>query len=510
MNKTTLWLAAALALLSATPASAQKSQDRIRLAFLEAIQFIDPYVDGAASTSFLAHGVFDNLLAYDEDKHEYAPSLAKSIKRIDDLTVEFELQDNVKWHDGAAFDADDVAYTIGWVTDPKTKLRRKADWGSIARVEKLGPHKIRVVTKQPTPDLLEVLAYRTWIYPEHIFAPLEDKESFGTKPVGTGMVKAIQVDRNAGAILLKNPDYKHGNAAKPASNIGRFEVMSIPDEGTQMAHFLRGDLHLIRNTPLEQAEELIKDPKYKMTLVQSLGFLYMMFDVAGRSGLKPVQDPRVRRAMMMAINREEVYRLRSGKHPLPRGVNEALCWPYQEGCAYSKPLPAYDPAGAKKLLAEAGYADGFDIQMTTLPSTKDMAEAVVGQLRTVGIRASVDAQSTVAYNKKRSEGRLNALVSGTGAGGPGIVRTLNLFFNPGPLDYFQDPELHALAHKALTTMDETQRKNAVRELLDTSTELGYVYPVAPIPIIFLHTSDVVITHHAYDNYGIRLADVNWR
>ena len=132
-------------------------------------------------------------------------------------------------------------------------------------------------------------------------------------------------------------------------------------------------------------------------------------------------------------------------------------------------------------------------------------------LRQIGVRASVDGLTFVAYRKKQSDGKLNALVSGWSAGaGPDISRTLNFYFDPGPRDYFQDPKLHELARIGLTTVDEAKRKAAVRELMDRSAEMAYALPIAPIPLVFLHTSDLKIGALAYDAYGIRPSDLNWK
>jgi peptide/nickel transport system substrate-binding protein len=497
-------------LAAPTSSVAQKSKDTLRIAFLEATQSPDPYMDSKPENTFLGNAIWDTLITYDEAARQYSPLLAKSFKRIDDTTIEVELRDDVKWQDGEAFDADDVVHTFDWATAPETKLRNKADWEMLS-AEKVGAHKVRIKSKFPMPNMLDIIAVRMFMFPEHVHKPLADKEAFGTKPVGTGMWRATQVDRNLGYIFLKNPNYKHGGKAKPASNIGRIDVIPVPDEGTQMAHFLRGDIHMLRNTPLEQAEEMAKNPQYAMTLAQSLSYLYMLFDAAGRSGIKPLQDIRVRKAMMMAVNGEEVYRIRTGKHPLPRGVIESMCWKVQEGCDYSLKPPAFDPAAAKKLLAEAGYADGFDIQITTFNSTKDMAEVVVGQLRKIGIRASVDAVTFVAYRKKQSDGKLNALANAWSAGSSAdISSTINSFYDPGPRDYFQDPELQKLAKLGLTAVDPEKRKEAMRGLMDRTTEQAYAFPIAPIPLVFLHIADLKINELRYEAYGILPSDINWK
>ncbi len=509
--KTTVVGAAIAILATVAPAHAQKAKDTVTMAFLEATQSIDPYTDGKPENNFAGKAVWDALITYDETKHQYAPLLAKSWTRVDDTTYEFELRDDVKWDDGQPVTVDDVVYTFNWANDPKSNLRFRADWSFLDKVEKLGPSKVRITTRAPTPHALETLAYRMLVFPKHIHEPLADKEQFGTKPVGSSMYKVTSVDRNKGVTMVLNPSYKHGGAAKPPSNVGHLNIVPIPDFGTQTAQFLIGAVNLLRNVPLEQAEELAKDPRYTMTLAQSLSYVYMSIDAAGRTGTKALTDVRVRKAMVMAVNRDDVYRIRTGKHPLPRGTLEALCWSFQEGCDYSVKLPAYDPAGAKKLLAEAGYADGFDISLATFNSTKDMAEVVAGDLRKVGIRASVDGLTFVAYRQKQSDGKLQSIVSGWSAGGgPDISSTLNFFFDAGPRDYFQDPRLHELAKFGQTTVDPVKRKAAMKELFDRATEQAYAIPVAPIPLVFLHSSDIKIGALAYDAFGINPSDINWK
>jgi len=147
---TSAFALAALALLAApVPVAAQKSKNTLRMAFLEATQSTDPYMDPKPENNFLGHGIFDTLITYDETDLRFMPLLAKSFTRIDDKTFEFELRDDVKWSDGEKFDADDVVYTMGWVTDPATKLRFQADWAFIAGAEKLDVDALATALRAP-------------------------------------------------------------------------------------------------------------------------------------------------------------------------------------------------------------------------------------------------------------------------------------------------------------------------------------------------------------------------
>lgn len=504
-------LASAGVFALASAAQAQKAKDTVTMAFLEATQSVDPYLDPKPENEFMSSAVFDNLIQYDEKNYRYAPLLAKSWTLVDPKTIEFELRDDIKWHDGQAFDADDAVYTLNYLIDPAVKLRFKNNWAFMDKVEKLGSHKIRVTTKEAIPNVIENFAYTTVMFPERAHKPLPEKESFGTKPTGTGMYRVLTVDRNNGYALQKSADYKHGGVGKPASNVGKLNVMPIPDFGTQTAQFMVGNVNLLRNMPLDQAEAMAKDPAHTFTMVQSLAYVYMSLDAAGRSGLKPLQDVRVRKALMMAVNREEVHKIRTGDRPLPRGVPDALCWKFQIGCGYTVALPKYDPDGAKKLLAEAGYANGFDIVLSTFNTTKDMAEVVAGHLRKIGVRASVEGLTFAAYRTKQADGKFNSLVSGWSAGGQtDVSNTLDFFFEPSAKDMFQDPELHKLRAIGLNEIDETKRKAAVTKLMDLATERAYAIPVAPIPNVFMHSSDIVIGGSSFGAYGIMPSHINWK
>ena len=111
--------------LVAGPALAQKSKDTLRIGFYDPISIVDATHDPKPETGFLSRAVYDNLLAYDRKSGEFKPALAKSWKRIGAKSIEFKLRDDIKFHDGSEFDADDVVYTIYWMANPKVIFRIK-------------------------------------------------------------------------------------------------------------------------------------------------------------------------------------------------------------------------------------------------------------------------------------------------------------------------------------------------------------------------------------------------
>ena len=230
----------AAATACATPALAQKEKDSLRYAFQRSTQALDMYLDPGLHTTFTQEIVFDTLISYNDATMKFEPLLAKSWKQIDDVTLEFQLRDDVKWHDGQPFTADDVVSTLNWITDPKTTtIRFKGNWEFIGKVEKVGTHVVRIIAKEPTPYALTRLAYLTTMEAAHAHGKADDKVVYAaTKPVGTGMYKVVDIDRNKGIVLERNPEFKHGGTAKAPSNIGKIQMPFIPDAGTRIAQFL--------------------------------------------------------------------------------------------------------------------------------------------------------------------------------------------------------------------------------------------------------------------------------
>ena len=139
MNKITraALVATTLGVVAATPATAQKSKDTLRIAFREPIRSVDFTTNPGPEGGAPARVIFDTLVYYDDAKRAFKPLLAKSWKQIDSKTLEFTLRDDVKFHDGSDFDADDVVYTVNWLADPKNKFRAKSRFLWVAKAEKL-------------------------------------------------------------------------------------------------------------------------------------------------------------------------------------------------------------------------------------------------------------------------------------------------------------------------------------------------------------------------------------
>ena len=514
MTKTALLGATAMiAALVSAPAMAQKAKDTVRLGLTAPIQTLSYYLDPKPETVFEAEAVFDNLIIFDEKNLKFSPLLAKSWKQVDDKTLEFQLRDDIKWHDGEKFDADDVVSTFSWILDPKSQIRFKGNWEFIEKVEKTGPHTVRVIAKEPTPYALTRLAYLTSMEAEHAHGKAEDKVVYGAgKPVGTGMYRVVEIDRNKGIFLERFKDYNHGGTAKTPSNIGKLNMFPMPDGGTRVAQFLANGIDVVRDPGLDTAKDMAKMPGVTISLGQGTSYMYMAIDAKGRSGLKPLTDIRVRKALMMAINRKDILQYLTDGRDVR--VPNAMCWEFQEGCDFTlKPYP-FDVAGAKKLLAEAGYPNGFELEITTFTSEsiKGMAQVLANQLNSIGVKAAVQPTELGAYRKKQSDGKIQMIAaSWPGGGNADVQGTLEFIYAvPDSRDYTGDVEMIKLANESLTIMDPVKRKAVGRRIFDRSTEMAYFTPIGPSPALFVHTADIVMDPGSFGAYGLNPQAMRWK
>jgi len=497
-------------------ALAQKSKDTLRIAFTDPISKVDLVYDPKPEIALTARIVYDGLVFFDDFTGKFHPLLAKSWKRISPTVMEFNLRDDVKFHDGSEFDADDVVYTINWLINPKTRIRFKTNYIWISKVEKLSKYKVRISTKRPSAVGLMRLAKSILIYPSDTHSKLKSKATFGRHPIGTGPLKVTQVDPNKGIIMVRNEDYKHGGTWKPKPKIKTIIAKSIPDTQTQMAQLLTGGIDLMRSVPKDQVDSLKSNPALAATATTGLLYTYLSMDSVNRSGKKMLSDQRVRKAISMSFDRLAVARaVLAGGDKVQ--TLDSMCLRVQKGCDFSTKPPAFDRAGAKKLLAEAGYPNGFDVNITALGSAGPIAVAVAGELRKVGIRGKVNPVSFGVYRKQQRQGKFEILVSLWSSGGlPDASSTLNVFFAKGrkgkwsPRNYWHDEIINKARIKGGAILDEAKRRAVYKKAYDRVNEKNYIMPISTLPTSFVHTKDLVIEQGSLSPYGAALNHMSWK
>ena len=507
--KAGLKLILALALLCpSAPALAQKSADTVRIALREPIIGVDSYFDPKEETTLSVRAVFDTLIFYDEQDGQMKPLLAKSWRRVDERTLEFDLRDDVKWQDGKPFSAADVVYTIGWLIDPDNKLRFTSNYKWVEKVEALGPYAVRITGKAPYAlDLLN-LAFGFHIVPEHIHSGLANKATFAARPIGTGPYRALEVNASTGILLERNETYRHGGA-KAATNVKRFHLVPMPDKQTQIAQMLTGGIELIGDLTKDELEAFNGNAMVTTGISPGSVYAYLLLDARGRSGIKPVQDKRVRQAIMMAIDRPAIARSLVSTQAQPL---DAICLPHQFGCDSDIKAPGFDLARARQLMSEAGYANGFDLEIVTTGRSNQMGEAVANVLRRINIRASVRPVTFVAYRSMQQQGQYAALISAwTSYGGqPDMAAHMDFFYGAPARDFAGDPRLPEITGLGEKTLDHGARKALYREALNRINDNAYVTVVSTLPAQYAHSINLTVRKNAIQGLGFSVFDIAWR
>jgi len=509
-----LALGAVSAALLATAAHAQKSEDTIRLAVNDPFNTIDAYTIGHDEANTFSRAIYQNLINFDEHKKEWVPVLAKSFKRIDSKTIEFELREGIKFHNGNDFDADDVKYTLEYIIDPNAKVIFKDRYSWIESVEILGKYKVRLHEKESFSTDLGTLAYRVRIYDKETHEPLQDKSDYGRLGVGTGQYKLVSLDRNKGAVAERYDGFK-GIPGYFNAPLKRMRAVFIPDEQTRVAQLMTGGIDLLRNINPDEAKELDgkkvpgSDVSMKITATASGVLLYVTLDAAGRSANKIMTDERVRKAFMMSVDREKLVRALVPGGDKAEMANSA-CISMVFGCAPStKPYP-YDPEQAKKLLAEAGYPNGVDLQIDVFEPVKYIAEGLAGELRKTGFRASVQPLNSTVYVKKRGDGEFTAFVGNYPTATHPDMVTLWDFFFAGNRDYYHDQVIAKAYADGNQEFDDAKRTALYTPALDRINQLAYIMPLSEMPMLWAGDKDIEMSQDPLSAGLPLLGDFKWK
>ena len=494
---------------TATSAFAQKSQDTLRLAVNNPFAVLSSFELPIDEASNFSREVYDYLIMYDEYNKKFVPSLAKSWKRIDPQTIEFELRDDIKFHNGDKFEAADVKATADYIIDPKSKVTFPGSFTWIKEIEVLGPNKLRVHAVRPTGMDLMLLAYRISIYNGKLMDKMADKQDYGRlNPVGTGVYKVVSFDINKGILVERNDAYNTLPGKK--ANVRRVAGIPMPDKQTQAAQMLVGGIEMLRAVPPDTAQALIEQNKdARVTYAPTPNLIYLALDSVANGPNKALKDPRVRQAIFMGIDREAII-----KHIVPGGhVAEHvqnLCFQSTLGCSYSVMPPKFDPAGAKKLLAEAGYPNGFEMNYVVFAPYKAIGEAIAGDLLKIGVRVSVQAADIALYRRLQADNKLEAWSSMFPTGNfPDSSNILGALFSPVAMKYFADDTIAEAVAAGQAEFDADKRPAIYKRAYDRNNEMSYNLAISSVPTVYLHSKDVGLKPNLLSVGENYIADYVW-
>jgi peptide/nickel transport system substrate-binding protein len=484
-------LLASVAAFVAPVALAGKADNSIRFATGQTLPSLDAYFNNSATGARLAYDIWDGLLDRNPDTGELVPNLATAWRWVDDSTLELDLRQGVKFHDGEPFSADDVVYTFNFVADPKNKAARGdlREW--LDHAEKVDDYKVRLHTKTVYPAALSSLAApMIAIYPHRYYAEVGPK-GMSAHPIGTGPFRVVQHAIGKSLTLERNPDYFRGGS-KATPRVDRVVIRFIPDATTQVAEVVAGRLDLISDVTHDQAEQLRGIPSLEVMSEEAPTWYHVYLNTLPNGPAPALRDLRVRRAIAYAIDRETIAQALQG--PGAR-LQNTECFRTQFGCTdEGAPRYDYDPAKSRALLAAAGFPSGFplDLYFSTLP---DQAEAVANYLRAVGIDAHLRRLQTGALVAAMEAGRTPAVFIGRSVAGADVGITLLARYGLSGFDVNHDTEIRDLLVRGNSVLDEAERRKAYAQALRLISERAYAIELYTTVNYMVAAKNLVVPPH---------------
>lgn len=403
-----------------------ESGGKLMLGTTAAPTLFNPYYSTDTSSSTLEGFMFSGLVTVDEDFNPEG-DLAESWEFSDDgLTWTFHLRENVKWHDGEDFNADDVVFSYGIPLDEEYVGPRGLPFEIIDEINKIDDYTVEFVLSEPYAPFITITA-QFEVLPKHILGdvPIEDlgKDKFNTKePIGTGPFKFKEWKEGEYIELVANEDYYLG---KPKLDGIIYKI--VPDMNTLMAQLEVGDINMTGISPqyIETAKKLEEKGKVVVTSGPANAFEYIGYNL--RNEL--FQDKKVRQALTHAIDKESIVTaILDGAGTVADGPGSPANW------AFNPDMPKfeYDPELAKKMLKEAGWEpnsegilekDGkkFEFVLKTTSANEvrqQIAEVAQQQFKEIGIKTTIEVLEWSAYVEQTSPPNWNfdAMVAGWSIG----------------------------------------------------------------------------------------------
>lgn len=357
--------------------------------------------DSDAGLQFMAN-FFDGLLQRKGPDGTLAPALALRYERLDMLTWKFYLRQGVKFHNGNPFNAADVKFSFERLGNPD--VSEFINTGkAIDSIDILDDYTVVIKTKTPNPWFANNMHQIFMMDKESTEA--RDAGEVMVKPIGTGAYKMVEWVKGSYVRAEAFADYWEG--AAPIKNV---EIRPISEASTRFAALVSGQVDIVSGVPVELYDKILDNPKLE---VVSRAARRSIFLAMGNKPGSPTADIRVRKAIYMAINEDEIIEKIMRGHAAP-----AAQIPDPPTIGYNpdiKRLP-YDPQKAKALLKEAGYGDGFEITLTG-PNDRyvqdaKIAEAVAKYLAKIGIKVNLDVKPKSIFFPEVTEGKLDFYLVG--------------------------------------------------------------------------------------------------
>jgi len=408
-----------------------------------------------------------------------APSLSESwTMSRDGLVYEFVLRKGARFHNGEPVTAEDVKFSFDRYRGTSARALKE----QVAAVEVVDAQHIRFRLKRPWPDFLTFYSSTTgagWIVPKK-YVEQVGEEGFKKTPIGAGPYRFVSFTPGVELVFEAFEGYW-----RKTPSVKRLVFRVIPDETTRLAALKRGEVDIVYSIRGELAEELKRSPglSLKAVVLQGTYWIYFADQWDAKS---PWRDQRVRQAASLAINRP--------------GINEALTLGFSKITGsiiptsfeyfWQPPAPVFDRAAAKKLLAAAGYPNGFDAGEYFCDATyANLGEAVINDLQSVGIRAALRPLERAAFFSGYGEKKFKNLIQGSsGAFGNAATRLEAFVAAGGVYVYGTYPDIEGLFQEQAVDTDAKRREATLQRIQQIVHErvvyapiwqLGFINGVGP-------------------------------
>jgi peptide/nickel transport system substrate-binding protein len=469
--------------------------DDLKLALSTAPVQLDPHFYNHTPSISVDDHVFEGLATMDANQ-KVLPRLAESWTLVNSLTWEFKLRKGVKFHDGTPFTAEDVIWSLD---RPATIVNSPSKFDiytkAIILKKVIDPWTVRLTTREPYPLMLQDLCSVMIVSKAATQGLASEDFASGKGMVGTGPYKFVRYVRDDHIEFVRNDSYW----GKTPGQWNKITLRFVPNGATRLAALLSGDVQGIDNVPTPDLARVRSDPGLTMLTKTSNRLIYLYVDtvrpvspfVTDKDGkplaANPLRDPRVRTAISMAINREAIRdRVMEG---LSEPTNNLVIASFGGHNAALK-VVKYDPEGARKLLAAAGYPQGFGLTIHT-PNNRyindeKITQTVAQMLSRAGIATKVESLPFALYSSRGVKAEYSAGLLGWGAQSGEASHPLRALGScPDPakgLGTFNwlgycNPKALELLGRALYTLDDQQRNAMLAEASALVVNDGGVIPL---------------------------------
>ncbi len=353
---------------------------------------LNPLIATDSASSSISGFLFNALVKYDESGQNIIGDLAESYRFITPTLIEFKLRHGVKWHDGKPFSAKDVLFTYNLIKSPTTITPYASDFRVIKNVQVIDDYTLRVIYEKPYFKALEI--WMMGIVPEHILKNEKDimSSSFNTAPIGTGPYILKQLEFSKQIVLEANPIYFEHKA-----KIERIVFHVISDPMTRFLMLKSAQIDVDGLDPMQYERQLDKTfhSQFATLELPSHSYTYLGFNLR----LKKFQDPRVREALSLAIDRQALIDVLFLKHG---NVCNGPFLPGSKGFNDEVKAPMRNLARAKALLRASGYDTAHPLEFEIATSNSNAirpyaAEILQRQLLDVGVKVTLRVMEWQAF-----------------------------------------------------------------------------------------------------------------